>query len=61
MELMEELVRLADRVSKTHNGKNFPRSSQIEAMQKLQNFMKRLHSVELPASASKVQPPPQDQ
>ena len=52
------LVRLSRRVATVFNGKNFPRSAQIEAMGKLQTFMKTLHLDEQQASANKVQEHP---
>jgi hypothetical protein len=36
---VEELYRRAKRVAVTHNGKNYPRIQQIEAMQALQDFI----------------------
>lgn len=50
---MAELEKLAYRVAQTHNGKHFPRSEQIKAIQKLQAYFKnpRIQD-QVPAKAS---------
>jgi hypothetical protein len=43
--MFEELFRLAKRVALTHNGKNYPRILQIEAMKALQDYVTDLEMV----------------
>lgn len=53
---MDELYRLAKRVAITHNGKNFPRREQIDAITRLQTFFKTSESPPQPTSASEQAP-----
>jgi hypothetical protein len=41
---MQQLYELARRVAKTHNGKQFPRHAQIEAIQQLQAYITYLEN-----------------
>lgn len=57
--MFEELFRRARRVAMTHNGKNYPRIVQIEAMQSLQAYINFLEK-EAAQLATQEQIPAQD-
>jgi hypothetical protein len=43
--MFNQLFQLSRRVAKTHNGKNYPRIEQIEAMKALQEYITYLEKV----------------
>ena len=47
---MDRLLVLATRVAKTHNGKNFPRREQIDAIRDLQDFIQQIEKEDLTTS-----------